>query len=130
MKTTVTLEFDSPAEAQLALIAVSKVFERAGVETSVADKQPEKAAKAPKPAATPPASAPAPAASAPATASPSEAKVEYATLQKAVLELARTNRKAAEEIIAGYGFSKFTELAPGQWAEVLAKVTEALGAGK
>lgn len=107
-------------------------------EVPVPAPKPVKAAKpapapadAPAPATAPPAEAPAPAAAVdltPEPAVPAAPQVAYADLQKAVLQLYKTDKAAAAAIASGMGYETFKVMPSERWAEALALVNAKLGA--
>lgn len=52
---------------------------------------------------------------------------DYATLQRAVLDLVKKDRNKAVEILQGFGVANANQLDKAQWAECHAKFAEALG---
>jgi len=81
---------------------------------------------APAPVTAPPAEAPAPVA-APAPAAAEPAPVQYADLQKAVLQLYKLDRAKTQQIAIDMGFESFKVMPADRWAEALAAVNGALG---
>lgn len=148
MKFTLTLEFDTLGEVELASAAVRKAFEKAGLSTDGDTYQlvqptpglqvtPGKPAPAPAAAsgkatvaagaapgmtaaALNPAVVNAVSAPQPSTAAPD--KVSYPDLQKAVTALYTLDKKATLAIAAEMGVANFKALGEDQWASALAKV--------
>jgi hypothetical protein len=136
----VTLEFNSWAEAVAYMgsgekaVAAGKAAGTPGIgpkATTVADVVAERAASgstlaAAKDNAIKKNAAAAPSAPAAPAAAPASSSVDYATLAKAVFELATKNRDTARALVDSFGVKTFKELDPSLWGQALEQVNTKL----
>jgi hypothetical protein len=131
MKTIVTFEFDSPAEAAAVLSSLTANAtapkEGAAPAPAAAPKQPKAAAKTEAAAATPPTAATAPTAAPAAPAA--DATVLLSEVKERVGKLVAVSREKAVALLGKYGAQKASQVPADKLAECKAELDAALMSG-